>query len=150
MRHAHLTDREITARRLHIIINKLKINDDKTEFLIIKSPYSNFPGNIQLLVGQKYMHSLSACKILGVMLDKHGKQICRATHFHLWNVRAIILLTDNATAQLVHSLITSRLYHFNSLFVWINHCNFLLYGLPDSKIAVLQRIQNIASRIITH
>ena len=48
------------------------------------------------------------------------------------------LLTDAAAAQIVHSLVTSCL----------DYCNSLLYGLPQNKVDRLQRIQNIACRIV--
>ena len=66
--------------------------------------------------------------------------ICRSAHFHLRNIRSIrSLLPSPAAAQLVHSLITSR----------IDYCNSLLYGLPDNRRYPLQRIQNIAARIVS-
>lgn len=49
------------------------------------------------------------------------------------------LITQEAAAQLVHSLVTSRL----------DYCNSLLYGLPDSLLSRLQRVQNVAARIVT-
>ena len=72
-------------------------------------------------------------------MDKQVSNICRSAHFHLRNIGMIRpLLTDTATAQIVHSLVTSRL----------DYCNSLLYGLPENKFNRLQRIQNIACRIV--
>ncbi len=131
--------------RSWMIKNKLKINDDKTEFLIITSSRHNLPDEIGLRIGQEEIESSSACKSLGVMLDQHInmdsqiKSVCRATHYHLRNISMVRdLLTTEATAQLVHSLITSRL----------DYCNSLLYGVPDYKMVPLQRVQNIAARIV--
>ena len=73
-------------------------------------------------------------------MDCHIDFVCRATHFHLRNIGAIRShLTEAATSWLVHSLVTSGL----------DYCNSLLYGLPDSKLGRLQRIQNIAAPIVT-
>ena len=48
------------------------------------------------------------------------------------------LFTPSATAQLVHSLVTSR----------IDYCNALLLGVPDYKIKCLQRMHNIVARVV--
>ena len=65
--------------------------------------------------------------------------ICKNALFHFRNIRTVRdCLTDSAAAQLVHSLVTSRL----------DYCNSLLYGLPDSKLNKLQRVQNVACRIV--
>ena len=129
-----------------MIKNKLKINDDKTELLIITSPHSKFATDLQLSIGQCEITPTSKCKSLGVMLDDHFdmdaqiKNICRSAHFHLRNIRAIRpLLPDSAAAQLVHSLVTSRL----------DYCNSLLNGVPGYRIHPLQRVQNIAARIVS-
>ena len=136
----------ISDIRSWMIKNKLKINDDKTELLIITSPHSKFATDLQLSIGQCEITPTSKCKSLGVMLDDHFdmdaqiKNICRSAHFHLRNIRAIRpLLPDSAAAQLVHSLVTSRL----------DYCNSLLNGVPGYRIHPLQRVQNIAARIVS-
>ena len=48
-------------------------------------------------------------------------------------------LTRSATEKLVHSLISSRL----------DFGNGLLYNLPNSQIAQLQKLQNAAARIVS-
>ena len=72
-------------------------------------------------------------------MDVQINNICRSTHFHLRNIGTIWhVLTESAAAQLIHSLVTSR----------FDYCNSLLYGLPDTQLDRLQRIQNIACRIV--
>ena len=69
-----------------------------------------------------------------------NKGVCRSTHFHLINIRRIrSLLPYEATAQLLHALITTR----------IEYCNSLLYNLLKCSIARLQKIQNQEAQILT-
>ena len=138
-------DNCISDIRSWMITNKLKINDSKTEFLVITSPRSKFTKDIQITIGQSNISPSSTCKSLGVMLDDHFSMdahisnICRSTYFHIRNIGAIRdLLTPSAAAQLVHSLVTSR----------VDYCNALLLGVPDYKIKRLQRMHNIAARIV--
>ena len=86
---------------------------------------------VSIRVGDSQISSSSKVRDLGVMfddclsLDAHISNICRSTHFYLRNIGRIRnLLTFNATAQLVHGLITTRLYF----------CNSILYNLPNNKI----------------
>ena len=81
---------------------------------------------------------------LGVVFDQyltfhdHISGICRSTHFHLRSIGRIRnLLTFDATAQLIHALITTRL----------DICNSILYTLPNNMIERFQRIQNPAVRM---
>ena len=69
----------------------------------------------------------------------HISGIFKSTHFHLRGIGRIRnLLTFDATAQLIHALITSRL----------DFCNGFLYNLPNKQIERLQRIQNQAARML--
>jgi hypothetical protein len=126
--------------------NKLKINDDKTEFLLISSSYSKLSHDIKIAIGNSEITPSTSCKSLGVMLDNHMtmdsqiQNVCRSTLFHIRNISAIRkLIPQSAAAALVHSLVTSRL----------DYCNSLLYGVPACKLNQLQRVQNIAARVVT-
>ena len=73
--------------------------------------------------------------------DDYISSVCRSTHFHLRNIGRIRhLLSQNATAQLIHALISIR----------IDCCNSILYNLPNkNSILRLQIIQNQAAQILT-
>ena len=134
--------------RTWMIRNKLKINDDKTEFLIIgsKNTLSNISSNTKLSVGSSLIEPSTKAKNLGVIfdshmsMDNHVTNICKSVNHHLRNIGSIRRnLTKSATEQLVHSLISSRL----------DYCNSLLCGVPDTQLNRLQRLQNTAARIVT-
>ncbi len=137
----------ISDIRVWMIKNKLKINDSKTEFIVFRSPLLKQDiSSLSVSVGDSQILSSSKVRDLGVIFDKcltfddHISGICRSTHFHLRNIGRIRnLLTFDATAQLVHALITTRL----------DFCNSILYNLPKCKLDRLQRIQNQAARVLT-
>ena len=65
---------------------------------------------------------------------------CSLCYFHVRKIANIRnYLSEESAAQLVHAMITSR----------IDYCNSLLAGVPDYDIKRLQRLQNIAARIMT-
>ena len=122
----------ISDIRLWMIKNKLKINDSKTEFIIYRSPLlKQNLSDLSVSVGDLQGSPSSKVRDLGVVFDQyltfhdHISGICKSTHF-------------DATAQLIHALITSRL----------DFCNTILYNLPNKQIERLQRIQNQAARMV--
>ena len=132
--------------RSWMVRNKLKLNDDKTEFLVVSSRKTSATFNCSVKIGDTSVSPSTSCRNLGVIfdrniaLDKHISSVCRSTLYHLRSIGSIrYLITQEAAAQLVHSLVTSRL----------DYCNSLLYGLPDSLLSRLQRVQNVAARIVT-
>ena len=85
----------------------------------------------------------SKVRDLGVVFDQyltfhdHISGICKSTHLRgIGRIRNF--LTFDATAQLIHALITSRL----------DFCNSILYNLPNKQIERLQRIQNQEERML--
>ena len=58
---------------------------------------------------------------------------------NLYNVRRISKYFDQESMKLVvHALITSK----------FDYCNGLLFGMPDSLIARLQRVKNTCARLV--
>ena len=125
---------------------KKKINDSKTEFIIFRSPLlKENLSDLSVSVGDMQVSPSSKVRDLGVVFYQyltfhdHISGICKSTHFHLCGIGRIRnLLTFDATAQLIHALITSRL----------DFCNSNLYNLPNKQIERLQRKQNQAARML--
>lgn len=126
--------------------SKLKLNDDKTELLLITSPRlrARMPlSTIQM--GDIDVHASTSAPNLGCIYDntmsmeQHVAKICTACYYHLRNISAIrSSLTREAAEKLVHAFISSRL----------DNCNTLLYSLPSALTSKLQRVQNTAARIV--
>ena len=125
----------------------LKLNEDKTEFLVISSPYFHESVcDASLKVGDAVISSSAQCRNLGVIFDskldmkKHVAMVCRSALFQLRKIGTIRkYLSDDSCATLVHSFVTSR----------IDYCNSLLANLPNCVLSKLQKVQNVAARILT-
>ena len=126
----------------------LKLNADKTEFLIIHSKYQKFglDSPISLHLDNSEIFPVPSVRNIGAVFDSvfsmedHVNSMCRAAYLHIrniWSIRSY--LTKEATLCLVHAFITSKLDHLNAL----------LSGLPVSLLAKVQRIQNVAARIVS-
>lgn len=130
-----------------MVQNKLQLNTGKTEVVVFVSPYSRpEPCDIELQIGDDAIQPSGSARNLGVMLDKHLtleshiSNMCRVGYFHIRNIKSLKpMLNKDALISVVHAFITSRL----------DYCNSLLYGLPDKQIQKLQRIQNIAARLVS-
>ena len=129
--------------------NKLKLNENKTEIILIRT--NHLRANVQfesLDLGNAtvMVEKSSAIRNLGFYFDPdfsmktHVTRICQTMHFHLRNIGRIRKFIDeNTTKILVHAFILSHL----------DYCNSLLFGIPDSTLARLQKIQNRAARLVT-
>ena len=97
------------------------------------------------MVGDSNIVSSNSARNLGVILDTckkldyHISSVCKSTYFHRRNIGGIrSILSNDACARLIHSLVTVRL----------DHCNSILYGLLDNSLYPLQKIQNTAAIIL--
>ena len=127
--------------------NFLKLNDDKTEFLLLGSPNQLSKIDIPFIkIGDSQIMPSNQARNLGIIFDSsmslkpHISNIVRSSVFQIRNIGNIRkYLNHSATEQLIHAFITSRLDNGNSL----------LFGLPANQLYRLQRIQNTAARILT-
>lgn len=127
----------------------LKLNDDKTELLVLH-PKTATPKEIAKLprsvtVGNSEVVSVRSARNIGAVFDvtmsmeEHVAGLCRSAYYHLHSISRVRRYIDMQCAkQLVHALVISRL----------DTCNSLLYGLPDSLIKKLERVQNSCARVI--
>ena len=129
--------------------NQLKLNDDKTEALLIpfsssfKTSTISLPDSITL--GSHNIPFSDSVRNLGFILDsklstkKHVTKVCQTAYFELKRICSIRrFLTEDATKTLVTFYILSRL----------DYCNCLLMGTPNSVVQPLQKIQNFAARLV--
>lgn len=127
--------------------HRLKLNDDKTEFITISSPHNNREMNsLNIKIGDETIIASRSVRNLGVIFDSvfnmenHVTSICQSCYFHLRNIGSIRPYLDNDTAaQMIHAFVTSKL----------DYCNSLLSKLPQKSIYRLTKVQNTAVRIIT-
>ena len=126
--------------------DKLKLNENKTEFLIIGTSQQLAKVSISSLrVGNSVITPVSSARNLGSWFDAkltmatHITRTCNSASYYLYNLRRIRkYLSKENTKTLVHAFITSR----------IDYCNSLLYGVPEYQINKLQRVQNMCARLI--
>ena len=127
--------------------DKLLLNDDKTEFLMIGTKKQLAKVNIDhILIGDCAVRPKGVVKNLGTWLDStlsmnsHVNNTCSNAFYYLYNIRRIRkYLSRRSTETLIHAFVSSR----------VDYCNSLLYGLPAYQLNKLQRVQNAAARLIS-
>ena len=126
--------------------DKLKLDDDKTEFLIIGASQQLAKVTISSLrVGNSAITPVSSARNLGSWFDAkltmatNITRTCNSVSYYSYNLRRIRkYLSKENTKTLVHAFISSR----------IDYCNSLLYGAPEYQINKLQRVQHMCARLI--
>ena len=126
--------------------NKLKLNAEKTEVMVITAPHFSEKVNTpEVVIDGVAVAPVKAARNIGVLLDNtmslsdHITAVCQSCMYHLRNISSIRkYITKEACECLVHAMVTSR----------IDYANSTLVGLPNSEISRLQRIQNMAARVV--
>ena len=126
--------------------NWLKLNDDKTEFIIFGSKANLAKVQTkEITIGEVTVERVASVKSIGATLDSHLTMesqvaaICKSSWFHLHQISKIKeYLTRDQLQTVIQAYVISRLDQNNSL----------LAGIPDYMIRKLQMVQNACARLI--
>ena len=119
--------------------DKLKLNDKKTEIMVIgteeqlKKVITNLViGKSAVAPSQNPIRNLGSWFDSSLKMDMQITKTCKAGFFYLHNLSRIRRYLDQeSTEKLIHTFVTSRL----------DYCNSLLYGLPDCRLLTSRRTE---------
>ena len=119
--------------------NKLKLNTDKTELLILYSRFRLPPRLPSIKIGTGIIKPTNKARNIGVTMSFHVNNTVKVAFYHLRNIAEILKYINVTTAEVfVHAFINSKL----------DFCNSPLHGLPKYEINKLKSVQNAAARVI--
>jgi len=124
--------------------NKLKLNDDKTETILI-NPKKYSLCNKNLTIGDENIVFNNAAKNLGIFIDEELSMHCqisnlsKAIYLEIRKLKHISkFVNEDCLKTLAASFILSRL----------DYCNALYKNLPQYQIQKLQKLQNFAAKVV--
>ena len=126
--------------------NRLSLNPSKTQLIWLGTCQHLLKLDFALLGAQFPQFTfLTSVRDLGVTLDNtlsfsaDVSNLSRSSFYHLRRLRAVRRSVSMPVLRsMVHAFVCSR----------IDYCNFLLIGLPKSRLAPLQSVLNAAARLI--
>ena len=120
-----------------MLVNRLKLNKDKTALLVISAKHLPMPTVQEISVVSETICSSQKARSIGVIFDNHFffndhvASICKSSFYHLRNISYIRkYLSSTTTEILIHAFVSSKL----------DYCNSLLYGLPNYQVKKLQHV----------
>ena len=118
-RHKH---KIIHDMRSWMMLNKLKLNGDKTELILINSRYhSSSPLNF-ISVREEEIVPTTSVRNLRVIFYEHVRieelidSICKSAYFHISKIKKY--LSRDCLEIIIHAFIFSKLDYCNSLLNW--------------------------------
>ena len=131
-------------------LNLLKLNDDKSDFILFGT-YQQLAKLkdivLSIAITDTQVLPVDLVHNLGYFMDKllknsvHINKLTLSSYYQLRNVKKICDKLDLESAKtMVQALIMSKL----------DYCNLLLLGSPEYQLDKLQKIQNIACRVVTN
>jgi len=136
----------INAVKLWMSRNRLMLNDDKTEAMVVGSPRSLKDINAKhITIGENKIQLSNKLRNLGVQFDcdlscsSHVSYLVQTMYFQLRRISKISHIFDKEHVNLlVCSLVFSKL----------DYCNSLLAGLSFENLNKIQIVQNNAARLV--
>ena len=135
--------RVVNEIRLWMSSNLLRLNADKTQFILLGT--GTFLGKCDMQAIDTVLLSTDVVNNLGVYLDseltleRQVSKLCQVCYFHLRRLRTVRRsLSKESLRTLVHAFVTSR----------VDHCNGLLYGSYSYLFDRLQSVLNSVARLI--
>ena len=125
--------------------NKLKLNDSKTEFIIVGKPsLLKHLDKPSMTLDDVEIKPAVQVTNLGVVFDEelnlssHVASLCQKMFAEIRNIGLNRkFLTDDVASQLMVSLVLSKM----------DYCNSILAGIPQLLLSKLQRVQNCAAKV---
>ena len=129
-----------------MLLNKLKLNQDKTYFFVISSrSHQKHLQNVSITLDDVVLKPSPSVRILGVVFnsqmttDDQIINVSRNIRYHFRNLGRIRKYLDESSAHdAVRALVLSRL----------DYCNSLLYGTTSQNLQCLQLLQNHAAKLV--
>ena len=127
-----------------MIASKLKLNPDKTEFILIgtKSQLDKFKKYFPTKLLDQDVTLTDSARNLGVEFDKailrNILKVCRSCYYHIRDLRRWRrCLTAAVTKTISTSIVSSKL----------DYCNSILYNILNREINKVQSVQNCLAKM---
>ena len=137
----------ILSIRAWMRVNRLKLNEDKTEVIMIGTKNNlKKVEDLRVKIGDDIIQPTKSVRNLGFYMGssltarEHINKLCSSSHFMLKRLFRVKHYIDIDTRKILsQALVMSR----------VDYCNSLLVGASQKELNCLQYIQNMCARFVT-